>query len=158
LSPLEEFGHRLFDDWDQDEWVRFDNFMVKSLQYYLRKGLIEPLSINVDFNRLKLETSVEFIDFMDALLRNPRQNHIQSSSEVLIFDKAELFKEFTQANLNTQNRITIITLKKWIEKYCGFHQIATNHYKSNGKVFVELNISNSIRSDENQYSIDPNIE
>lgn len=152
LSPLEEFGHRLFDDWDQDEWIRFDNFMVKSLQYYLEKGLIEPVSINVDFNRLKIETSVEFIDFMDALLRS--QNHVQPSSEVLVFDKAELFKDFTQANLNNKDRITIITLKKWIEKYCGFHQIATNHYKSNGKVLVELNISKIIRRDENQDSIE----
>lgn len=152
-SPLEEFGHRLFDDWDHEEWLRFDNFMVKSLQYYLKKGLIEPMSINVDFNRLKLETSVEFIDFMDSLLRNPSQNNIQSSSGVLVFDKAELFKEFTQANLNTIDRVTIIILKKWIEKYCGFHHITSNHYKSNGKVFVELNITNRINRNEDQNGI-----
>ena len=26
-TPLEEFGHRFFDDWDKTEWVKFDNFM-----------------------------------------------------------------------------------------------------------------------------------
>ena len=35
-TPLEEFGHRFFDDWDKTEWVKFDNFMVKTIQYYLK--------------------------------------------------------------------------------------------------------------------------
>jgi hypothetical protein len=88
LTPREEFGHRFFDDWDKEEWIKFDNFMAKAVQYFLNNGLIEPKSINIDFNRLKIETSPDFIDFMDNLISK------SSSSDILKIDKNELFKDF----------------------------------------------------------------
>ena len=136
LTPREEFGHRFFDDWDIIEWMKFDNFMVKAVQYFLKNGLIEPQSINNDFNRLKIETSPEFIDFMDNLISK------SSSSDILTIDKNELFKDFLNTKPNTQERISPITIKKWIDKYCEYYQIPHNHYKSNGNVYVELNINN----------------
>lgn len=142
LTPLEEFGHRFFDDWDKVEWIKFDNFMVKAVQYYLKKGLIEPQSINIDFNRLKIETSVDFIDFMDNLMSEPSRYQKSSSSNILVIDKNKLFQEFLDTKPNTQERISSIIIKKWIDKYCDYYQIQNSHYKSNGNVYVELNISN----------------
>jgi hypothetical protein len=142
LTPKEEFGHQLFDDWDEEEWTKFDNFMVSTLQFYLRKGLIEPKSINIDFNRLKIETSVDFIDFMDNLISMPEQYQKPASPNVLVIDKNKLFGDFLDTKPNTAERISPITIKKWIDKYCNYYNIETNHYKSNGNVFVELNISN----------------
>ena len=149
LTPHEEFGHRLFDDWDEMEWVKFDNFMVKALQFYLKNGMIEPQSINIDFNRLKLETSVDFMDFMDTVISKPESYLKQGSIEILIIDKNKLFDNFNNKKPNTAKRITPIIFKKWIDKYCNYYQIPTNHYKSNGNVFVELNISNLIRNESN---------
>ncbi|WP_035669358.1 primase-helicase family protein [Flavobacterium sp. 83] len=148
LSPLEEFDHRLFDDWDKDEWVQFDNFMIKAVQFYLKNGLIEPMSINIDYNRLKTETSVDFIEFMDALISEKSQLEGELTSEIIVFDKVELFKEFIKTNPSFSEGVAIKTLKKWIDKYCAFYQIKSSHYKSNGKVLVKLNISERIRSDE----------
>lgn len=135
-NPLEEFGHRFFDDWDKEEWMKFDNFMVKAVQYFLKNGLIEPQSINIDFNRLKIETSPDFIDFMDDLISK------SASSDILSIDKNKLFQDFLNTKPNTHERISPITIKKWIDKYCDHYQIPYNHYKSNGSVYVELNISN----------------
>jgi hypothetical protein len=149
LTPFEEFGHRLFDDWDEIEWIKFDNFMVKALQYYLKKGMIEPQSINIDYNRLKLETSIDFIDFMDNIISNPESYLKQSSIDTLIIDKNKLFDSFLNKKSNTDKRITPIIFKKWIDRYCNYYQILTNHYKSNGNVFVELNISNLISYESN---------
>lgn len=148
-TPKEVFGHQFFDDWDEEEWTKFDNFMVSALQYYLRKGLIEPISINIDFNRLKLETSIDFIDFMDNLISTPEQYQKPASPQVLVIDKNKLFSDFLKSNPNTAERITPITIKKWIDKYCNYYNIETNHYKSNGSVFVELNIS-SLNNENNQ--------
>jgi hypothetical protein len=39
-TPFDEFGHLLFDDWDQDEWNRFYNFMFGCLSLYLDQGII----------------------------------------------------------------------------------------------------------------------
>ena len=33
-TPNGEFGHMLFDDWDSDEWKRYDNFIVHCVQVY----------------------------------------------------------------------------------------------------------------------------
>lgn len=142
LTPLEEFGHRFFDDWDKVEWMKFDNFMVKAVQYFLKNGLIEPQSINIDFNRLKIETSPDFIDFMDNLISEPSRYQKSSSSNILVIDKNKLFQEFLDTKPNTQERISSIIIKKWIDKYCDYYQIQYSHYKSNGNVYVELNISN----------------
>jgi hypothetical protein len=142
LTPLEEFGHRLFDDWDKKEWLKFDSFMIKALQFYLKNGLIEPQSINIDFNRLKIETSVDFIDFMDNLICNSERYQKPSSPDILVIDKNKLFDEFLKTKPNNAERISLIILKKWIDRYCDYYQIKSNHYKSNGNVFVELNIGN----------------
>ena len=40
-SPEDEFGHRFFDDWCENEWCRFYLFMIGCLQYYLKNGLVE---------------------------------------------------------------------------------------------------------------------
>jgi hypothetical protein len=154
LTPYEEFGHRLFDDWDKIEWRKFDNFMVKSLQFYLKNGLIEPQSINIDYNRLKLETSVDFIDFMDIIINKPLSYLKQGSTDILIIDKNKLFENFSNTKPNTAKRITPIVFKKWIDKYSIYYQISTNHYKSNGNVFVELNISNLIRNESNESNVE----
>ncbi len=142
LTPLEEFGHRFFDDWDKEEWIKFDNFMVKAVQYFLKNGLIKPKSINIDFNRLKIETSPDFIEFMDNLISEPSCFQKHSSPDILTIDKNKLFQNFLDTKPNIQERISPITIKKWIDKYCEYYQIPHNHYKSNGNVYVELNISN----------------
>lgn len=40
-SPLDEYGHLLFDDWDGDEWNRFYNFMFYCVRLYLMRGIID---------------------------------------------------------------------------------------------------------------------
>jgi hypothetical protein len=150
LTPEEEFGHQLFRDWNENEWITFDNFMVKALQFYLKYGLIEPKSINIDYNRLKLETSVDYIDFMDSIISKPESYLKQGSTDILNIDKNKLFDNFNNKKPNTAKRITPIIFKKWIDKYCNFYQIPTNHYKSNGNVFVELNISNLNHNESNE--------
>jgi hypothetical protein len=29
----------LFEDWDEQEWARFDHYMINCLNYYLENGL-----------------------------------------------------------------------------------------------------------------------
>ena len=72
----------------------------------------------------------------------PEQYQKPASPNVLVIDKNKLFGDFLDTKPNTAERISPITIKKWIDKYCNYYNIETNHYKSNGNVFVELNISN----------------
>ena len=44
-TPEDEFGHLLFSDWNDEEWSKFDNFMLRCVQYYLNNGLVESKTI-----------------------------------------------------------------------------------------------------------------
>lgn len=137
-TPLEEFGHRLFDDWDEEEWLRFDNLMIRATQLFLNKGIMEPKSINAKKNRLTSDTSSEFIEFMDDVINNPTKYQGEIREMDANFNKAMLFKMFISINPSHTNRLSPIKFKKWIDSYCEFYNIKTHHHKSNGGVFVAL--------------------
>ena len=40
-TPIDEFGRELFNDWDDEEWSRFDNYMIECIRIYLENGLIK---------------------------------------------------------------------------------------------------------------------
>lgn len=63
-SPLSEYGKLLFDQWSVDDWMRFDNYMIKNLQLYLTSGLTKSNSINADSKRFIQKTSKDFFDFV----------------------------------------------------------------------------------------------
>ena len=65
-TPYDEFGHSLFDDWNSDEWEKFDNFMLRCLQYYLNNGLVEVSTKNLEIRKVMNETSQQFFEFMES--------------------------------------------------------------------------------------------
>ena len=72
---LAEFGRRFFEDgWDGAEWNKFDNFMMYCIQYYLRNSLVKPEYVFVGENKLKANTSVEFVSWAKVLEPNNRYN------------------------------------------------------------------------------------
>jgi len=83
-TPEQEFGHWFFRDWDETEYNRFDNWMMSCVAEYLRYGLMQADSINLNARKLREETCQEFINFMEDLV-------IQHEAE---YDKKELYKQF----------------------------------------------------------------
>lgn len=63
FTPLDDFGRMMFGEWDDDEWCRFDNYMVSCLQSYLKTGLIESEFVNLKIRQLSAETSHDFIEW-----------------------------------------------------------------------------------------------
>lgn len=64
-TPLDEFGHMLFDEWGAAEWCKFDNFMISCVQYYLNNGLVKSDYQNLDVRKFIKETSYEFKEWAD---------------------------------------------------------------------------------------------
>ncbi|MCC5913383.1 MAG: hypothetical protein JJU46_03315 [Balneolaceae bacterium] len=58
----QEFGQTFFDDWDSEEWSRFDNFVITCLQFYLKNGL-SSFEGNYAKKKMILETSAELVQF-----------------------------------------------------------------------------------------------
>jgi len=64
-SPEDEFGHKLFDDWDKDEWNRFFNLMFEAVQGYLEFGVLEVASSDkIKRKQIRVQFGEEFLDFM----------------------------------------------------------------------------------------------
>jgi len=64
LTPMDEFKRRLFDDWTEPEWKKFDNYMLNCLQLYLKKGFIKSKLGNLKTRRFISETSKSFYEWI----------------------------------------------------------------------------------------------
>lgn len=65
-TPLQEYGHLLFDDWDTDEWNRFYNFMFWCVQMYLQHGIIDlPQGDRYKLKKVKVQYGEEFADWFE---------------------------------------------------------------------------------------------
>lgn len=85
-SPQDEYGHWFFTDWDTEEWARYDNFMMYCTSVFLKVGLYQTKSINLEARKLLDQSSIEFIEFMEDL-------KIEFGIE---YDKKALFKQFIE--------------------------------------------------------------
>ena len=65
FSPKDEFGAWFFTDWDDKEWLAFDNFMMGCLSLYLHYGILECDPINLNKRKQISETNRDFVEFID---------------------------------------------------------------------------------------------
>lgn len=71
-TPLDFFGHKLFDDWDSGEWNRFYNMMFTCIAAYLANGVMEVKNSNtLNRKHIKLNFGEELLSFWDDLIDNP---------------------------------------------------------------------------------------
>tara|TARA_R110002020_G_scaffold164389_1_gene350944 strand:+ start:72 stop:2447 length:2376 start_codon:yes stop_codon:yes gene_type:complete len=63
-TPYDEFKRLFFSEWDEDEWCKFDNYMVNCLQNYLRTGFITAPFKNLKDRKFEAETCREFVTFL----------------------------------------------------------------------------------------------
>jgi hypothetical protein len=71
-TPLDFFGGKaLFNDWDNDEWNRFYNYMIECVQIYLEAG-IPALDNSLTINRknIKLNFTEDFLDYYDSIMQD----------------------------------------------------------------------------------------
>lgn len=65
-TPIDEFKHRLFDDWDRDEWNRYYNLMMWCIQSYMMWGVKEVKnSETIQRKHIRLNFGEEFMEWWD---------------------------------------------------------------------------------------------
>jgi hypothetical protein len=120
-SPLDKFGHMLFDDWDEIEWARFDHFMVNCLKFYLENGLVEFNHTNLENRKLINETSGEFIEWISEELKYNER-----------ITKKDFFDKFISENADYQKWLKQKTFNSWIQKFCEYKGHRYSDGNSNG--------------------------
>jgi hypothetical protein len=65
-TPMDHFGHKLFDDWDKDEWNRFYNLMFLAVAFYLHDGVKDVANgEKLKRKHIRLNFGEEFLDWWD---------------------------------------------------------------------------------------------
>jgi hypothetical protein len=89
-SPEDEFGVWFFRDWNEIEWLSFDNFMINCLSLYLKEGVIEADPINLDKRKQIQYTNQDFVEFLDEKILN------EELKRGFDYDKTMLHTEFLE--------------------------------------------------------------
>tara|TARA_R110002033_G_scaffold60171_1_gene110188 strand:+ start:2232 stop:4568 length:2337 start_codon:yes stop_codon:yes gene_type:complete len=119
-APEDEFGHQFFSEWSIEEWAKFDNFMIRCIQFYLGNGLVESNKVNLELRKLKGSAGQEFIEWMDI------QDFSDSVSRKDLRDN--FVKEYPmQAKYNTAQRFN-----KKVKDYCKYHKYEFEEKQYNG--------------------------
>lgn len=107
FKPIDIYSKRFFDDWNDLDWNKFYNLIAKSIQYYLKYGLVASKPINLNLSKLKDQTNAEFVEFC--------QNNISLRK---YYDKSILYNSFLEKytiNRGTSQRGFTDWLKKWAD-------------------------------------------
>ena len=118
FTPVAEFGKRLFDEWTDDEWCAFDNYMVNNLKTFLSTGLIEASSSNTAVKRLAADTCHEFIEWVGLVEGTKPSDLIVYDSKIF---KDELYMDFINDNPdfapNGKRTISRTAFYKWLNYF-----------------------------------------
>lgn len=120
-TPLDEFGHMLFSDWDDEEWLRFDNYMINCEQYYLENGLVSHEFNNLETRKFIKETSYEFYEWSN-------DGNIRLNERL---DKSIYFESFISEYSDMKKWLTQRRFTKWMETWGKFKGYEGTEGKSN---------------------------
>lgn len=126
-TPLQSFGKLLFNDWNEEEWLAFDHFMIECIQFYLKNGLIESPRINIDKRKIIDATKKEFVSFMEE----------QSLGNGEEREKGEFYNSFLK-QYSDYTELRKNTFTKWLDlwgTYIGMHYQSR---RSNGKEYISF--------------------
>lgn len=136
-TPEDEFKHQFFSEWDDEEWQRFDNFMIRCVQFYLKNGLVESEKVNLEFRKLKNDLGSEFLEFMESKTFNGTP-----------IDRKVFRNEFnadypTIARFNTPQKFNTK-----VREYCDYYSFDFEEKKYNGTMMFYIN-DNKEKPEEN---------
>jgi hypothetical protein len=123
-TPFDQFGCMLFEDWDLQEWARFDNYMMECLQYYLTNGLVKCELKNLNLRKFINNTCQEFYEWTN-------EGNIKHNTRIVKKDLYNLFfNEYSDLKF-LNNRL----FNKWVLKYAEYHKLIIEDGNSNGQRF-----------------------
>ena len=126
-TPEKEFKHLFFSDWDEDEWARFDNFMIRCIQYFLKNGLVQSNKVNLAYRKLKNELGAEFIEFMEMQTFDGKP-----------INRKEFRDSFNKDYPNVARYNTPQKFNKKVKDYCSYYGIDFSESKYNGVMMFYL--------------------
>lgn len=105
-TPLDFFGHRLFEDWDGVQWNRFYNFMFSCVMRYMREGICTmEMTDTSKRKKIRLAFGEEFYSWFE--------DNIEKLSTMNMFHT--LYDDFITSNDFDKKTYTVKRFKKGLE-------------------------------------------
>jgi hypothetical protein len=120
-KPLDDFRKLFFDEWDEDEWNRFDNFMLECVELYLKEGLVEYKTINLERRKLLDQTAPEFIEYAEQSIKINKEYIKKTVYEDFKF----LYTDFTWLKQRT--------FTNWTKTFANYNGYKYDSRKSSGR-------------------------
>ena len=115
-TPEDEFGHKLFDDWDKDEWNRFFNMMFECVRDYLENGVMEmEKSDKLIKKQIKVQFGEEFLEYFTGFLAEEDENWISQE---------QLYNDFLAMHGFEKKDYSVKRFSKAVEESCTFLKIS----------------------------------
>lgn len=125
-KPVDDFGKLFFDEWDGEEWSRFDNFMVECAVCYLKNGIIKSTPINTIKKKIMEITGEDFYDFAS--------NTIETGTEYI---KSKVHGEFILKYPSSKN-VSIRSFGSYLKTYSNYMNLVYIERPSNGNQIIKL--------------------
>lgn len=133
-TPEDEFDHMLFDDWDDEEWQIFDNYMINCVQKYFKTGLVSHEFQNLDVRKFIKETNMEFYEFVHS-------DEVYLPSDGTRIYKSALYSQFISDYpdyAQGKYKLTQKSFKKYLDKYASFKGLDIRDDKDVEGRYIEL--------------------
>jgi len=106
FSPEDEFNKRFFDQWNDDEWSAFDNYMINCLQYFLENGLVKQSLTSIKDKKFRTETSNDWFNFCKEQRLTINKRYYNTSLKEAFLEENDHYKDFTNK-----------TYQKWMQAF-----------------------------------------
>jgi hypothetical protein len=123
-EPIVEEHKGLFfsDNWSNEEWNKFYNWMLNAVAYYLRNGLVDQPLINTSKNRLLQTTEPEFVAWVDD----------QSFITEKLYPTKSMFADYVSTYYGDSSKFPQKRFSKWIKQYASSVNWKYDSTRSNG--------------------------
>ncbi len=126
-TPVDEFGHRFFEDWGEEEWAQFDNIMLACVRQYLRDGLVEYEHVNLRRRKLRQETHSDFAEWITGFIDLGRR-----------YDKKALWRSFKEAYEPDHDHRTSYQTTQWVKIFAQIYDYSVEESKSGSARYIKL--------------------
>ncbi len=124
-TPRDEFGHELFDEWDEAEWLQFDNLLLRCTQRYLAGGVTKAAPINLNQRKLIQKTCEEFVEFMETEVEADR-----------VYVRETLWNDFRSLAGFDEKMCSKRRFTSWLKDFGHYSGLAYNERRQAGGTFV----------------------
>lgn len=125
-KPSDDFGRLFFDeDWTQEQWNMFYNFMAQCLQIYFTYGIIEVPSDRLSKRKMRQQIGEAVIEWADTFYGTP-DDAMPSENLGKEISRTEVTERFYAAYPDQRKYVSVRDFKKRLLLWCNLRGMVFN--------------------------------